>query len=137
MPRKDPGRVLLVDDIPEFRYVIAEQIRTFGYQVFEADDGNNALEVLSTEPGPWLALITDYRMPNLSGAELVRKVIANGIRFQVIILLSSLADEDDIERLKGELAGVTPFFFFDKPPSMEEIRLILDQLCVGQTGTNG
>jgi len=60
---------MIVDDDPEVRIVVAEFLEDFGYRVLQADGGAQALEVLERTPDLRM-IITDIRMPDMSGIEL-------------------------------------------------------------------
>jgi len=62
-------KLMIVDDDPEVRIIVAEFLRDIGYQVIQAPGGAEALNLL--EPNPDLRMIiTDIRMPDMSGIEL-------------------------------------------------------------------
>jgi two-component system chemotaxis response regulator CheY len=66
--------ILLADDEPGFRFSAGLALRIAGYRVSEAKDGLDALDGLvrcKDEGTPVHLLVTDLRMPNLDGAELV------------------------------------------------------------------
>ncbi|HUS29748.1 MAG TPA: response regulator [Kofleriaceae bacterium] len=64
------NRLLLVEDNVEMRELVAEALRSFGFDVEEAGDGVDALAAIR-RMRPSL-LITDCDMPNMTGNELVR-----------------------------------------------------------------
>lgn len=61
--------IVMVDDDPEVRIVVAEFLEDFGYHVLQADGGAAALRLLAATPDVRL-LISDIRMPDMSGLEL-------------------------------------------------------------------
>lgn len=61
--------LLVVDDDPEVRVVVAEFLEDFGYNVLQASGGAEALEILARTPDLRM-IITDIRMPDMSGIEL-------------------------------------------------------------------
>lgn len=66
--------VLLVDDDPQVRTIAAIQLGRLGYEVLQAEDGHEALEVLDRSPGVDL-LATDIGLPGgMNGLELVAAV---------------------------------------------------------------
>lgn len=86
-------RVLIVDDEPSIRQLVATLLTLEGYAVTTATDGRDALEqVLAATPD---VVISDVRMPHMSGYELLTTVRANpaldAVRF---ILLASYTDGD-------------------------------------------
>lgn len=60
---------MIVDDDPEVRVIVAEFLEDFGYQVLQADGGAQALDLLAQTPDLRM-IITDIRMPDMSGVEL-------------------------------------------------------------------
>lgn len=60
-------KVLVVDDTSSIRELLAELLRTNGYEVIEAESGVRALEICKNEMIPMI--ISDIKMPGLSGIE--------------------------------------------------------------------
>ena len=68
-------RILVVDDEPDMRYIIARSLRSAGYDVIEAPHGQVALELaVSSLPG---LVITDLMMPVMTGGELIDELRAD------------------------------------------------------------
>ncbi len=63
-------RIVIADDEPNLRKVLGSLLRREGYEVLEARDGEEALNLLSAEVS---VLITDLRMPRLDGMALFRR----------------------------------------------------------------
>ena len=68
-PGTTSATIMVVDDEAEVRMIVAEFLEDSGYQVLQADGGAEALRMLQTSSGVEL-LITDIRMPDMSGLEL-------------------------------------------------------------------
>lgn len=77
--------ILIVDDEPEVRTVVAEFLEDFGYRVLQADGGTEALGRLREDPAVQL-LITDIRMPEMSGIELANLATTQNPRLKVILI---------------------------------------------------
>nr|WP_254452845.1 ATP-binding protein [Roseicella sp. DB1501] len=71
-PAARSGRILLVDDEPVVREVLAGQLADAGYQVTDAADGAAALDWLAREPGFDL-LVSDLAMEGIDGVTLIRE----------------------------------------------------------------
>jgi PAS domain S-box-containing protein len=84
-----PLRILVVDDDAIILLNTATVLADLGHTVFEAHGGKEALEILSRETVD--LLITDFAMPNMTGAELIETVCQRhpGLR---VILASGYAD---------------------------------------------
>src|ERR1700739_3856971 len=63
-------KLMIVDDDPEVRVIVAEFLEDFGYRVLQAEGGAQALELLGQTPDLRM-IISDIRMPDMSGIELV------------------------------------------------------------------
>jgi two-component system, chemotaxis family, chemotaxis protein CheY len=65
--------ILVVDDFSTMRRIIKNILRQLGYvNIFEADDGTTALEILKSEKIQFV--ISDWNMPRMSGIELLKTV---------------------------------------------------------------
>jgi len=71
-PRGEGRTILVVDDEPDVRDLVASQLRFHGYEVVVAQDGVEALGQL--EAHDVHLVLTDVRMPRMGGAELVQEV---------------------------------------------------------------
>jgi len=65
-----PPRILVVDDERSMRELLAIVLRREGYEVLVAENGRTAIELLEREPVD--LLISDIKMPDLSGVDVLR-----------------------------------------------------------------
>ncbi len=99
-------RVLLAEDSPFFRQMIANYLESAGYEVETAIDGEEAWEKL--QHGNYDVLITDIEMPRLTGIELAKRVRADARLADLpIMALTSLASDED--RRRGLEAGIDEY----------------------------
>jgi CheY-like chemotaxis protein len=70
---KVPARVLVVDDEALVRMMAVDYLEDAGFDVIEANDGAQALHLLSQNAGVRV-LFTDINMPGINGLELARQV---------------------------------------------------------------
>jgi two-component system response regulator PilR (NtrC family) len=68
-PAAPAPRILVVDDEPGIRVMLSAALKREGYDVLLASDGRTALEALET--GPIDVVVTDIRMPQMTGIELL------------------------------------------------------------------
>jgi signal transduction histidine kinase len=67
--------VLVIDDDKQARFILSKVIRRLGYTVIEAENGEQALAVLSDQANPVVNMVlTDIWMPRMSGVELLEAV---------------------------------------------------------------
>ena len=67
------GRVLIVDDEPDVRKVVRMTLSKAGYDVIEAEDGEQAMAAIKEGENPLLldVIISDIRMPKVNGVEAI------------------------------------------------------------------
>ncbi len=68
--------VLIVDDEPDIRKLVAAMVAQFGYNVLTADGGEHALTLFKKHKEPIALLITDVVQPGLSGPMLADRLTA-------------------------------------------------------------
>jgi CheY-like chemotaxis protein len=66
--------VLVIEDNSLLRATLCEALESFGFEARACEDGASALAV--AEQNGFHAVITDYRMPNMDGAEVTRRLRA-------------------------------------------------------------
>lgn len=108
--------IVLADDEPDLRAIYAEVLRRGGYEVFEASDGAEAIEMVETH-GPDL-LILDVWMPGVNGFEVLDQLRHDpGATTLKVVMFSNLSDGET--RLEGYSAGVTDYWV--KGMTIEEL----------------
>lgn len=116
MNRSAPPTVLLVEDEPAQREVLAYNLDAEGFRVVQADNGEEAL-VLVEEDRPDI-IILDWMMPNVSGIEVCRRLkMRPETRAIPIIMLSARAEE--VDRIRGLETGADDYVI--KPYSVLEL----------------
>ena len=117
--------ILLVEDEEAVRRLVREGLRSLGYRVLEASQGEEALSVASRHSGPIHVLLTDVVMPEMSGPELARRL--STLRADMKIMFMSGYNEEATTR-HGILDASTPCLL--KPFSLQalasRIRAMLD-----------
>src|ERR687891_1483342 len=117
-------RVLVADDDPVSRTVVAAILRKGGYEVQLANDGAQAWAVLQ-QPDPPAMAVMDWMMPELDGPEICRRLRTLDTQTPTyVILLTSRDASADI--VAGLHAGADDYV--TKPPQQDEL---LARLSVG------
>ena len=102
----NPPRILIADDHEHNRDILATQLATQDYQLFEAVDGEEALAVARAQL-PDLILL-DVMMPKLDGLEVCRQLKSDPrLPFMPIILVTAKSDTDDV--IVGLEAGAVEY----------------------------
>ena len=116
MARGGQPRVLLVEDEPAQRTVLAYNLEAEGFAVTQADNGEDAM-VLVDEEEPDI-IILDWMMPKVSGIEVCRRLkMRPETRSIPIIMLSARAEE--VDRIRGLETGADDYVV--KPYSVLEL----------------
>lgn len=85
--RKGKGELVLVmDDEEAIREMLEASLKHYGYDVITTEDGDEGLAEFRRDPSRVSAIITDYMMPGLHGAELVEKLRETDERARIIIM---------------------------------------------------
>ncbi|MFN4206204.1 MAG: diguanylate cyclase [Agrobacterium albertimagni] len=110
--------VLVVDDLPSARAMLADLLRVQKFQVYEASTGYQAMDILVRQPHIEL-VITDYNMPDMDGYELTRRIRRdhNSDRLRIIGISSSADRLLSASFLK---AGANDFVY--RPYVIEELQ---------------
>lgn len=115
MSSEKVNRILVVDDEESIRTVLTEVLTDDGFSVTQAANGMEALSVLKEVPHP--LVITDIKMPGMTGIELLKKIRQAIPGTEVIIITSFASLETAITALRY---GAYDYLF--KP--FEDIKLI-------------
>jgi two-component system response regulator HydG len=120
----DPATLLIADDDPGLRESLERTLTREGYRVILASDGNAALERL--QAGGVDLVLTDLKMPGLSGIELLRAVKAIAADVDVILLTAFGTVEEAVRAMKE---GAYDFLTkpFQRAQLLRLIRLALER----------
>jgi adenylate cyclase len=92
---RDPARVLVVDDVPDNVEILRMRLSTLGYDVVEANDGEEALAKVAADP-PDLILL-DVMMPKIDGLEVVKRLKADtSLPFIPVIMVTAKTTPKDV-----------------------------------------
>ncbi len=108
------ARLLVVDDEPNIRDLLAESLRFAGFEVVTASDGLEAVAA-ATRERPDLVVL-DVMMPGIDGFEVVRRLRAEGARVPVLFLT---ARDDKADAINGLTVGGDDYV--TKPFSLGEV----------------
>jgi DNA-binding NtrC family response regulator len=114
------NKVLIVDDEPAIRLLLAEALGSWGYETVEAETGAAALEaVVSEQPA---ALLLDINLPDCDGVELLTEIKSLRKQTAVIMITAETLFENAVAALRGGADD-----FISKPINLDELRVALDQ----------
>jgi DNA-binding NtrC family response regulator len=126
LPSKQIGdkfheRVLIVEDDAAARVGMEQLIRSWGFSVEAASDGDEALEkVTAFRPG---IVLTDLVMPRMSGLELLRALQEQGEHTTTVILTAQGTVETAVEAIKQGA-----YDYLTKPVDLQRLRILLAKI---------
>lgn len=91
-------RVLIVDDEESIRNILGRKLETEGYECVVISDGKEALETASTQH--FDLVITDVKMPGLSGIDVLTQIIADHPDTAVIMITAVANTQTAVEAMK-------------------------------------
>jgi two-component system response regulator PilR (NtrC family) len=110
-----PSRILVVDDERSMREMLDILLRREGHEVVLAEDGGSALRLLQSQP--FDMLISDIKMPDMSGVEVLRA--AKAINEHIVgIMITAYGSKDSIQ----EVLRLGAADYLDKPFNVEELK---------------
>ena len=122
------GTVLVVDDEPAVRRVVARSLAQHGFTVLEAEDGAEAVEIFEARAGEIGCILLDITMPRMSGQDAFEAI--QRIRPGVPVVLMTGYEQDIVSRFpESSLAG-----FLQKP---FELSALHAAVCAAMTGAQG
>lgn len=110
-------RILIADDEESMRVLVARAVAMDGHEIVTAQDGAEALEILTDQDGAFDLLLTDIKMPVMDGIALA---LAAARDFPEVIILLMTGFADQRERASGLNAIVHDVV--TKPFSVADIR---------------
>jgi DNA-binding NtrC family response regulator len=116
--RRDPPKVLIVEDDPDIRNILALFLGEKGFQVKVADAGDRALAMLAEEPMD--LILSDVRMPGMSGLELLRNLKERDPELQLVLMSAYSNVRDAVEAIQLGAAD-----YVEKPIDFRRLERVL------------
>ena len=118
--------ILAVDDSASMRQMVSFTLRSSGYEVIEAVDGQDALDKIGERRVD--LVLTDQNMPRMDGLTLIRR-LRDQERFQRTPILVLTTESSDEMKQAGRAAGATGWMVkpFDPARLLEVIGKVLPQ----------
>ena len=117
------SKILIVDDELSMREFLSILLTKEGYEVDTASDGKEALKKI--EINQYNLVITDVRMPNIDGIEVLKFVKEHSVDTAVIMITAFASMEQAIEAIK-----LGAFHYITKPFKVDEIRHVIKNAIV-------
>jgi CheY-like chemotaxis protein/anti-sigma regulatory factor (Ser/Thr protein kinase) len=136
-PERAPGRpagnrhlVMVVDDDPDTRNVIARMLQSEGHFVVEVGSGSQVAELALRHRPEVITL--DMIMPGMDGIEVLRKLKTNEKTRSIPVVCISISDD-----LSPQALQLGAAYFLRKPLEAERLLEAIDQVCQAKAGSAG
>ena len=117
----DSARILVVDDDDNLRWVLQTQLEQMGYAVIAAADGPTALGLIDKEP-PALVL-TDLKMPGMSGMELLEQIRRDYPEIPVLIITAFGTIQSAVQAMRSGA-----YDYLTKPIDYDELGIAVSRV---------
>ncbi|HYE92637.1 MAG TPA: sigma-54 dependent transcriptional regulator [Terriglobales bacterium] len=117
----EAARVLVVDDERSILQLLNEALSHWGYEVTTAGTGREALEALRT--GVFHVAMTDIRMPDMSGLDLLREIKKLDESIEVVVMTGYPAISSAVEALKEGA-----YDYLSKPLILDEMQHLMQRM---------
>jgi two-component system chemotaxis response regulator CheY len=118
-------KALIVDDSKAVRIIIGRTLKELGYEVGEAGNGLQALDVLAADPGAFSLVLADWNMPEMNGFELLTSLRQKPEFSSLAIVM--VTTETEVDQMSAALeAGANEYIMkpFTKDVLVEKLELL-------------
>ncbi|WP_338751512.1 response regulator transcription factor [Bacillus sp. FJAT-52991] len=115
-------RILVVDDEDILRMLICDTLEDLGYEIEEAEDGEEALKKVSYQS--YDLMILDYMMPNITGIEVIERLPEEIKKTLPILMLTAKTQEADRQAVLEKGAD----YFMSKPFSPVDLVNVVEEI---------
>jgi DNA-binding NtrC family response regulator len=112
------ARILIVDDEPRVRGLIADSLRTIGYEVVEAGSAREAITAIGQAPTD--VILLDIRMPEVDGVEALRRIKAIAPTVPVVMITGNT----DVD-VASDTLHMGAFDYLRKPFDLDHLRSVV------------
>jgi two-component system chemotaxis response regulator CheY len=116
---------LVVDDSKAMRMILGRTLRELGYEVREAANGREALEVIAAEKNAVKLALVDWNMPEINGLELLTRIRLNPELASLVVIM--VTTETELDQMAAALeAGANEYVMkpFTKGILLEKLDLV-------------
>ena len=117
--------ILVVDDESAQRLILSGHLKQKGFKVLEAASGNDALSIVNEKLID--IIITDFKMPDLTGLDLLKKVKTSNPEISIIMITAFGTIETAVEAMKEGA-----YDYLTKPIDLDELDLVIKKILERQ-----
>jgi two-component system, chemotaxis family, chemotaxis protein CheY len=119
------AKALIVDDSRAVRIILGKILRDLGYELLEAGNGREALEVMEVEKTSVELILVDWNMPEMNGLELVKNLRSKPELASVVVIM--VTTETELDHMVAALeAGANEYVMkpFTKEILIEKLQMV-------------
>jgi len=118
--------ILAIDDSTSIRQMVAFTLKSAGYTVIEAADGQEGLDKANANAGTINLVLTDQNMPKMDGLTLI-KTLRGLPQFATMPILMLTTESGDAMKTQGKAAGATGWLVkpFDPHKLLEVVNKVI------------
>ncbi len=118
--------ILVVDDSTSIRQMVAFTLKSAGYAVIEAADGQEGLDKANASSDIISLVLTDQNMPRIDGLTLIR-TLRSQPKFAATPILMLTTESSDDMKAQGKAAGATGWLVkpFDPHKLLEVVKKVI------------
>jgi len=119
------AKALVVDDSRAVRMILARTLKELGFEVREASNGREALEVIEIEKTAVTLVLADWNMPEINGLELLKQLRQKPELSSLVVVM--VTTETELDQMAAALeAGANEYVMkpFTKDILVEKLQLV-------------
>ena len=98
------AKALVVDDSRAVRMILSRTLKELGFEVVEAGNGREALEVVDAEKGGLSLVLADWNMPEVDGLELLKRLRRKPELASLVVIMVTTETESTGSRPRSKPA---------------------------------
>ena len=118
-------KALVADDSRAVRMILTKTLKELGYEVCEAANGRQALEVMEVEKDAVTLVLADWNMPEVNGLELLQRLRQDPALSSLVVIM--VTTETELDQMATALeAGANEYVMkpFTKDILVEKLQLV-------------
>jgi two-component system chemotaxis response regulator CheY len=118
-------KALVVDDSRAVRMILTKTLQELGFEVREAANGREALEVIATEKNAVTLVLADWNMPEMNGLDLLKQLRQDPALSSLVVVM--VTTETELDQMSAALeAGANEYVMkpFTRDILVEKLQLV-------------
>ena len=119
------SKALVVDDSRAVRMILAKTLRELGFEVREAGNGREALDLIAADKPSWQLVLADWNMPEMNGLELLQALRRDpDLAGLTVVMVTTETELDHMATALAEGANEYVMKPFTKDILVEKLQMV-------------